>query len=380
MFDVVKRSRLRGNRGALDGRDDRAGDHVRVGVGCRATVFQPALPAAFDGSDRDSDRSTTVRNAVAELVDRLGFVQTGQTLIVVGTVNVDVFLDPRLESLTDRFVHVLAAAGPQGRVAEVRVHAAAVPVTLDRLGLVIDRQAVILGGAVQQVTGDPDLVAGFLGTLGKDLELPLTHHHFGVDAFDVQAGLQAQFQVFFDDFTSDSTTATDAAVVRALRAGITFGGEAQRLVRFRIPQRVFLFETEPEIVVVVVDRAAAVGAVRGSVGVQDFAHHQETGADAARIGNDVNGFEQQVRRATIGLFGAASVEAPNLRVFQLATEIVFDLGLAAKRLGRLIAIQPDVFQLALGHKIDSPLVNQNEFDLSVPPYVVKPDTNEAHSI
>ncbi len=126
----------------------------------------------------------------------------------------------------------------------------------------VDRHAVLLGNTLQQVTGDPNLVAGFLGTLGEDLEFPLAHHHFGVDAFDVQAGFQAQFQMLFDDFAANRFAVTDAAVVRALRTGISFGGEADRLVGFGIPDRVLLLEAEPEIVVVVVDRRATVAPVR----------------------------------------------------------------------------------------------------------------------
>jgi hypothetical protein len=42
------------------------------------------------------------------------------------------------------------------------------------------------------------------------------------------------------------------------------------------------------------------------------------------------------------LLGAGTVERPQLGVFDVAAEILFDLGLAAERLGWLIAIEPDV--------------------------------------
>ncbi len=61
--------------------------------------------------------------------------------------------------------------------------------------------------------------------------------------------------------------------------------------------------------------------------------------------------------------GACSVDEPSKRphrrVFDLATEIVDNLCLASQALGGLIAVEPDVLQLALGHKIDSPYVNHD---------------------
>ena len=81
-----------------------------VGVRSGASIFQPALPAVFDGEDRNPDGCSPVGYAVAELVDGLRFVQTGQALIVIGTVHIDVFLDPRLERLADLFEYRLIAA------------------------------------------------------------------------------------------------------------------------------------------------------------------------------------------------------------------------------------------------------------------------------
>jgi hypothetical protein len=45
---------------------------------------------------------------------------------------------------------------------------------------------------LQQVARHPHLVGGFLGALAEDLELPLALRHFGVDAFMIDAGGEAE--------------------------------------------------------------------------------------------------------------------------------------------------------------------------------------------
>ena len=59
-----------------------------------------------------------------------------------------------------------------------------VPVTLDGLGVPAHVYAVVLGDALEQPTGDPELVADGDGGENTNLELPLRHHHFSVGAFD----------------------------------------------------------------------------------------------------------------------------------------------------------------------------------------------------
>ena len=73
-------------RGDLD--DD--GRHfVRIRVGCRTTIFQATFPTIFNSTDLDTDVRTTVRNTVAVQVDGMVLMLTGQTLLVVRTVDSD---------------------------------------------------------------------------------------------------------------------------------------------------------------------------------------------------------------------------------------------------------------------------------------------------
>ena len=63
--------------------------------------LQSAFPAVFNGTDRNTDRRTTIRYTVAELINRLGFVLTGKTLVVVCTVDAHMTFDVLTKVLTD---------------------------------------------------------------------------------------------------------------------------------------------------------------------------------------------------------------------------------------------------------------------------------------
>jgi len=187
------------------------------------------------------------------------------------------------------------------------------------------------------------LIAGQFRSLREDLELPLALHHLGVDPFDVQPGLKAQLHVLFDQCSADRFAGTNAAIIRPLRCRVTGGGKAHRLLSLGVPQGVFLFETEPKIIVVFIDRGTTVGTMRRAVSIQDFAHYQEAvSAQAIGVVADKNGLEHQIGTPTGCLLGTRTVEAPVLGVFDLTAEVAYDLGFAAKGLRRLITIQPDV--------------------------------------
>ncbi len=59
---------------------------------------------------------------------------------------------------------------------------------------------------MQEVAGDPHLIGGGLGALAEDLEFPLALGHFGVDAFVVDAGREAEIEVLLDDLRAMSPT------------------------------------------------------------------------------------------------------------------------------------------------------------------------------
>ena len=196
------------------------------------------------------------------------------------------------------------------------MHAGAVPVGIaERLAVILDVDAVLLGQPLHQVAGHPHFVGGLLGALAENLEFPLALRDFGVDAFVVDAGGEAEIEMLLDDLAGDRTDVrvADAGVIRSLRRGIAGGRKAERTAV--LVEEIFLLEAEP-CAFVVENGGALVRGVRGlAIGHHDFAHHQRAvGARAVRINRDR--LQHAIGTMAFGLHGRASVEAPQRKLFQ----------------------------------------------------------------
>src|SRR5438045_6858548 len=126
----------------------------------------------------------------------------------------------------------------------------------------IDVHAVSFTKAHHDVTGHPHLVGGGAGTFAEDLEFPLAFGNFSVDAFDIDAGVEAKVNVLLGQFASHTADAlvTNAGVVFTLRVWISITTwEAERSVV--LPEEIFLFETKP-CTRVIMDGCTAVAWVR----------------------------------------------------------------------------------------------------------------------
>ena len=282
----------------------------------------------------------------------------GQAHVVVRTVNVDVLFPVLGKSGHEGFEIFLAANFAHELGGEVAMHARTVPVGVaERLAMEFDVDAVLFAKTQQQVTGDPDLVGGALGALAEYLEFPLALGHFGIDAFVVDAGFEAEIEVLFNDFAGNRTDIleADAGVIRTLRSRVTLFREAERAAV--LVEEVFLLETEP-CIFVVEDGCAAVRRMRGdAIGHHDFAHDECT-IGAGRVGIDRDGLQHAIRRVAFGLLRGRAIKAPKRQLLECGEFVEFlDLGLAAQVGDRLVSVQPDVLEFELSHY--EPLIGNN---------------------
>ena len=208
-----------------------------------------------------------------------------------------VLVNPLPDGLAARDDGVPSTVLPHGLGGEVGVRPGAVPVAQDRLGLQGRVDIEVLGNAEQQPAGDPEVVADERRRKHTDLELPLTHHHFGVGALYTQPGLQAGGGVTLDDVPPRHFVAAHAAVVRTLWSGETGLGPPHGPPV--LEEGVFLLNPEDRLLIGVLlrrlrARPARIGRMRGEVGEQDLAHHQFVALRTQGVRADENGLQHAV--------------------------------------------------------------------------------------
>ena len=186
----------------------------------------------------------------------------------------------------------------------------------------------------------------FLAPLREDLEFPLALGHLGVDAFEVDAGVEADVDVLLDDLAGDvaDVLVADAGVVRTLRTGIAVLREAQRPAV--LVQEVLLLEADPQAFVVVRDGGAEVRRVRALVlGRGALRTSPGTRSGGCCPGTGATGFSMQSESCP----SACCVELPSKpQIGQSLADFgseFDDLRLAAEVRFRQVAVQPDVLQL-----------------------------------
>src|SRR5680860_537640 len=87
----------------------------------------------------------------------------------------DVLLGPLPERLTRRDNRGVRLA--HGGRREVGMHTCAVPVTLNRFRVQVSRDVIVLGDAIEQPPGHPEMIPDCHRVERSYLELPLTDHH-----------------------------------------------------------------------------------------------------------------------------------------------------------------------------------------------------------
>ncbi len=226
------------------------------------------------------------------------------------------------------------------------MRAGAVPVALDRLRVERGRDAE--ASSAMRYSSQRAIQSWSETSSGRqrpDLELPLAGHHFGVDAGDAEAGLEARVEVRLDDVAAVHLVGADAAVVEALRRREATA--VREAVRAPVRKNVYscsMPNSGSSLRVLLGDRCeqrARVGRVRRHVGEQHLAHDEHVVAAADRVRAREHGLQHAVRVAARSLVRARPVEAPD-RELRAVRE---DLRLRPQPSRRLSSVDPDVLRL-----------------------------------
>src|SRR5260370_8641845 len=295
-------------RDAIDRLQNARDDLVGITFGVRAAIFQIALVPVLDKVNRHPDRSTTIRETIAELMNGLRFVVASQTQMVIRTIHTDVGRDVVGERLHDGLKVFLATDFAEGVIRGGAAPAGTIPVAFDGFAIQHNIHFVFLTETHHQIASGPGVIGGFGRALGKDLEFPLAFSDFSVDALMVDASGETELQVLFDDLTGHAAHVfvANAAVVWALRTRVTFLREAQRTPVFI--EEVLLLKTNPQ-VRVVLDGSACVGGMRGAIRVHDFTKN-DISVFAASIRIQSHRFYHAVRAFALGLHAGTALKPP----------------------------------------------------------------------
>lgn len=172
--------------------------HTDVGGGTPVLQVAVTLSSNMAG---DTNGSTTVGNTRAKGSDVTGLVAAGETHVVVISVDGDVLI-VLLGKLFDGSLDGLdTALSTHGSGTEVGVTSGAIPFTGQGLGVERDLDTPLLGKTDEEVAGHPEVVAHLNTQARANLELPLGRHDLGIDTANLDASVQTDAVVSFDQIT-----------------------------------------------------------------------------------------------------------------------------------------------------------------------------------
>ena len=153
------------------------------------------------------------------------------------------------------------------------MHTGAIPVSSERLAVPININPILLAEAQEKKSCNPDIVSSLFRSFTKDLELPLSLRYFGINAFVIDACMQALPEMLFSDLSAESGHVLEAnsAVIFALRLRISFRWKADG--NSVLCEEIFLLKSEPSSLIIK-DCSSGVRWVRISIREHDLAHHQ----------------------------------------------------------------------------------------------------------
>ena len=207
-----------------------------------------------------------------------------------------------------------------------------VPISLDGFGLDGDLGTEFFGDAIEEVASHPEMIshcsnpsvswipwctAALLtcNALARtNLEFPLRWHHFGVDARDLQASVEACLVMGLDNVSTEDLAGADTAVIWSLRGWEATLGPAV-WPSICVEDGVFLFQAKPRHMLGIgfhqpLTFMTIVVFVGGSIGIPGLGHHQDIVATTERIGEDGAGANADIGVLAGGLAGGRTIEIP----------------------------------------------------------------------
>lgn len=141
----------------IDGLHHNTSNSVRVGVRCWSSILEVSVTLS-SALSWDTDRGTTVGNAVAEGVDGASLVSAGKTEGVILTVNSDVLLVAALKLLDSSLDCLHASLLAHLGAGEIAVKTSSVPVSWNWLGVEGDLGTEFLSNTLKKETSNPKLI------------------------------------------------------------------------------------------------------------------------------------------------------------------------------------------------------------------------------
>ena len=225
-------------------------------------------------------------------------MQARQPEMILRPVDGDVLVAELIKGRHQFLEVCLAANIAHVRRGEIGVHAGTVPVQRllegrqNGLTTPFNIDAVSLRQAREDITGHPHLVSGALGAFAKNLEFPLTLRHFGIDAFEINAGIETDIDVLLDDFARHITDifVTYAGIIRTLRSRIAIHREAQGATV--LVEEIFLLKAKPS-PGIIRNRGPRIRRMRHARMQESFAHHEHP-IDPGAIRENCDGFQGDI--------------------------------------------------------------------------------------
>lgn len=219
-------------------------DNVWIHVAGWATVLQVSTSGCLSVSG-NTDGGTTVSDTILESRNVCSLMSTCESALIALALNSDVFLVFLAEFLARLDDFGKPACIAHGLSGVIGVAASSVPVPRGWFGIECDIAAHQLTHTEHEVPRHPHVITTLDSKARTNLVFPLTRHHLGVDACNLDTCVQASFVVCICNWPSNGTVIAGTAIVWSLGSRVSDIRESKRSVPIFFDEGVLLLNAEP---------------------------------------------------------------------------------------------------------------------------------------